>query len=845
MTINVLMVAEKPSIAETLAQALSGGNNYTTRSGSTKVHEFKYRFNGQDAWIKVTACVGHVFNVDFPPKYNNWDKIDPNELYSAPVVKLESNAKMRMPAHFKKEARGCQHLVLWLDCDREGENICFEVIDSIEDSLSGPKGIWRAHFSALDAPSLKKAMENLGYPNKNESDSVDTRQELDLKIGCSFTRFQTKYFQGRYGDLDSNLISYGPCQTPTLWFCVQRHDEIKAFQPEPYWTLDCRIDYNGQTYDLEWNRGQVFDQLVCNTFRDICQGGDALVTDITQKAESRARPQALNTVQMLKMASTLLGLGPTQALHQAERLYLSGYITYPRTETNCYPKTFDLRTCVAAQQGNPYWGNHARDLINGGLNRARDGHDAGDHPPITPVRGATESQVGDGWRLYEMITRHFLASVSGDCKFNRTKVFFNINDEVFTLTGRQLIDPGFTKVQRSGEMQDIAVPSIKKGEKCVVKNLSIGSHKTSPPPYLSESDLLALMEKNEIGTDASMATHINNICERNYVSLTEGRRLIPSSLGIALVHGYQVIDNELVIPKIRADIESSCTLVAKGKAHKDQVIRYALKLFQDKFQYFVRSIEMMDELFGTTFTTLESTGRSLSRCGVCNHYMNLVDKRPVRLYCRTCEVTYGMPQDGTIKLYKELKCPLDNFELVLAVNKLGRTYPLCPRCFNDPPFESGGRKMSCWDCMHPTCKHSILKVGVLSCPECEGGTICLDVNSAPKWKMDCSVCTFQIKLFENAFKIEVANGVEPCEECESKKIKCTFKTGKSPLPNNEIERTACIVCDPVFNKLVSSTFSQVFRKRKGGKKGKGKGGKGGGKRGKDKNVDPKMTFDGF
>merc|ERR1712232_884973 len=247
---------------------------------------------------------------------------------------------------------------------------------------------WRAKFSSLAPVDLKKAMQNLGSPNKDESDAVEARQEIDLKLGCSFTRFQTKYFQGKYGDLDTNLISYGPCQTPTLWFCVRRHDEITSFQPESYYTIDVQITKGQQEFHLEWQRGQVFDQPVAHVFRDIVTEGNApaKVTDISQKEDRLARPQALNTVALLKMASTRLGIGPQQAMHMAERLYLGGWLTYPRTETNTYPKNFDLRSTVAAQTNHPQWGQYAQELVQHGLNRAREGHDAGDHPPITPVR---------------------------------------------------------------------------------------------------------------------------------------------------------------------------------------------------------------------------------------------------------------------------------------------------------------------------------------------------------------------------------------------------------------------------------------------------------------------------
>ncbi|KAL8452220.1 hypothetical protein Emed_001527 [Eimeria media] len=414
-------------------------------------------------------------------------------------------------------------------------------------------------------------------------------------------------------------------------------------------------------------------------------------------------PQALNTVSLLKSASQRLGLGPHHAMQIAERLYLGGFITYPRTETNCYPPSFDLNGAVMQQTNNPYWGADARQILTKGLARPRSGTDAGDHPPITPVKSATESEVGggDSWRLYELVCRNFLASVAGNCKFKKRTISFEASKEEFSASAKICIDPGFSTVLRQTEVRDTLLPDLKPGDTIPIESVNIEEKVTSPPPYLSESDLLSLLEKHRIGTDASMASHINNICERNYVSLVGGRRLQPTKLGVCLVHGYMAIDSELVLPFVRASIEQLVDVIAKGKASREAVVVHSLKIFKAKFAYFTEKVDRMDALFDVTFTALAATGSPLSRCGRCNRYMHFIPRRPSRLHCRTCDVTLAVPQTGTIKaeahraaaivaadtLYKELKCPLDGFELLLSVNSGGKCFSFCPLCYNDPPFE--------------------------------------------------------------------------------------------------------------------------------------------------------------
>ncbi|KXS19810.1 DNA topoisomerase 3-beta-1-like protein, partial [Gonapodya prolifera JEL478] len=863
----VLMVAEKPSLAESIAKILAGGGIQMRRGIATNVWEWNGMWHDQQATFRMTSVLGHVFSIDFPSAYNNWDAVPPIELYDAPTEKNESNPKQHVAKHLQVEAKGANYLVLWLDCDREGENICYEVMKCAQPNMRAPPGggskrslILRARFSAITATEIKSAMAKLGLPNENEAKAVDVRQELDLKIGVSFTRFQTRFFQGKYGNLDSSTISFGPCQTPTLALAVARRDAILSFEPRSFWTLRARISVSGRALAVPSDKGRFWERNKANAMRDTLRGkGVARVVRLSDDKRTVQRPRALNTVEMLKAASKRLGMSPAEAMSISERLYTSGFISYPRTETTAYPPTFDLAGALLPHKDHPAWGSYVRELLKEGVKRPEGGVDKGDHPPITPTRCATEFDLaGSDWRLYDMITRTFIASLSPNLKYLRTSVTFSLGnakaggtEPTFTTTGRRLLYLGFASVahwawrhgpsdrdddepedddneDESGEVKggDELPPGLEPDKEYPLEDVVVREGVTKPPEYLTEGEMVGEMERLGIGTDASMALHIENIVNRRYVTV-EGprRRLVPTNLGIVLIHGYQKIDPELSLPTLRSAMEKRISLVASGALPADEVLKEELDVFRAKFRFFSENIDKMDNLFEATFSPLASSGRPLSKCGRCRRYLNYLALRPQRLHCRTCDETYAVPQGGTIKLYRELKCPLDGFELVyFTTGSKGKGFPFCPRCYSTPPIVEEGlveAPMGCNQCPVTTCEHSAVRCGVCPCPEerCKGVMI-LDATSAPRWKICCNQCTLVMSFDDSVHNVTLCP--TSCEDCGCRLLDLSF--GKKA--EREDLRESCIQCDEEdLAGVVETTFARLFARRRG--RGRGRGRRGG------------------
>lgn len=273
---RVLNVAEKPSVAKAVAGILSHNQVHVRegRSPYNKIFEFSYSIGGQPCLMLMTSVTGHLMEMDFEDQYRKWHSCDPAVLYQAPIRKRVPEDKLALQRTLQEEARRCQRLVLWLDCDREGENIAYEVVEVCQGS--NPRlDIWRAHFSALIERDIHHAAQHLGRPNKMFADAVDARQEIDLRIGASFTRFQTMLLKDSfilpYADEERKMVlSYGPCQFPTLGFVVERYWQVQAHVPEEFWAINCSYSANEGSCQFVWMRGRLFDHLAASVIYEMC-----------------------------------------------------------------------------------------------------------------------------------------------------------------------------------------------------------------------------------------------------------------------------------------------------------------------------------------------------------------------------------------------------------------------------------------------------------------------------------------------------------------------------------------------------------------------------------------------
>lgn len=599
---RILCVAEKPSIAKSVAFSLSGGNSRLRKSSFNKSpmnYDFKFNF-GRDLGecdVTMTAVFGHLTSIDFPPEFG-WGKCPPERLFEASIFEKKSNPDVA--SNIAKEARNAQLLMIWTDCDREGEFIGYEVLSaaSLYNRNLTLDNTLRAVFSHTQTNHIINAARNPVKLHRGSIDAVDIRRELDLRTGACFTRFLTTLYRGVLNQQQQSdlIVSYGGCQFPTLGFVVDRYIRVKEFVPQEFWHIDAETVKDDQKVAFQWDRVHLFDRLSAallyeNSF--LLLKDRLRIYKVEQKPTSNYRPFPLTTVELQKNGSKFLKLSAKEMLDTAEKLYNLGYLSYPRTETDRFPLAMDLKDLVSKQTNNAPWSDYASSLLNdNGFRQPRAGsHDDHAHPPIHPIRECNLSSLNlKELKVYEFVVRHFLACCSEDAKGSMTNVGMRWGEETFHTSGLTVLERNYLDVYPYYNWNSSkALPNFHLDEEVTLKKVELKAGKTSPPNHITEPELIALMDLNGIGTDATIAEHIEKIISREYiVKQTKGNTkiLTPTLLGMSLVKGFNKIgfDNiSLSKPFLRKNLESKLTDIVEGRITKQEVKAEITEMYVEAF----------------------------------------------------------------------------------------------------------------------------------------------------------------------------------------------------------------------------------------------------------------------
>ncbi|KAF2621244.1 DNA topoisomerase III [Macroventuria anomochaeta] len=648
---KVLCVAEKPSIAKAVANHLGGRVTTDSVRGIQWVKNYKFDFRFQQ-WgqcdVTFTCVAGHIVGHDFTERYRKWHSCPPADLFDAPIQSFIAEDKKAVASNIESQARGSQILFIWTDCDREGENIGTEIRD-IALKVNPRLRIFRARFSNIERAHVIQASQNPIQLDEAQSNAVAARTELDLRLGAAFTRMQTLALQSMIpvrGDERGKMISYGSCQFPTLGFVVDRYLRVHNFVPEPFWYIKVHHTKDDVEVKFNWRRGHLFDRMAVTLIFEKCLiSKTAKVIKMAKKPTKKWKPLPLTTVELQKMGSRFLHMSSQDVMKVAEELYTKGWISYPRTETDQFDRGMDLRSIVSRQTQDGRWGNFAQNLMNGGFNQPRNGRNNDKaHPPIHPVNYVASNALNseNERKVYEFVVRRFLACCSEDAVGEATDIEIDYGAEIFHAHGLRVIARNYLDVYPYDKWESSQqLPHYTVGETFEPTEVNMLDGKTSAPTYLTEPELIALMDVNGIGTDATMAEHIAKIQEREYViarpkggaagnagnGAGRGRgrgrgrggarggrggaaaghnggggaaaggvqEFIPTTLGVALIEGYDNvgIETSLSKPFLRKEMELQMKAICEGRTTRNDVVQQNLDQYRAIFNRTVQQINVL------------------------------------------------------------------------------------------------------------------------------------------------------------------------------------------------------------------------------------------------------------
>ena len=646
-----LVIVESPTKVKTIKKFL--GSNYVVMASNGHVRDLPKSQMGVD------------LEHDFEPKY------------------ITIRGKGEILAGLRKEVKKADKIYLATDPDREGEAISWHLMKALK--LEGKK-VYRISFNEITKSAVKASLKNARDIDMDLVDAQQARRVLDRIVGYKISPvLWAKVKRG---------LSAGRVQSVALRIIADREDEIAAFIPEEYWSLDANFKVKGEKkpltakfYGTKDEKITIHNEEELHKILADLEEAEYEVVDVKRGERSKKAPLPFTTSTLQQEASKALNFATSKTMRIAQQLYEGvdikgsgtvGLITYLRTDSTRISEEADAnaRAYVGKAYGEEYVAETASEQKqkNDGKN-IQDAHEAIRPSDVTRVPAEIkESLTRDQFRLYQLIWKRFVASRMQPAKYETTSVKIGADDYRFTVSASKIIFEGFrlAYVESDEEKQsgNVMVNSIDKDSELTKESFDYKQHFTQPPAHYTEASLVKTLEELGIGRPSTYAPTISTIITRRYVA-KENKNLYMTELGEVVNNIMKQSFASIVDVNFTAYMEGLLDMIAEGKVEWKSVISNFypdLKEAVEKAEKELETVKIEDEV---TDVVCEECGR------------NMVIKYGPHGKFLACP---GFPECHNTKPYLEkigVACPKCGKDIVLRKTKKGRRYYGCednPEC---------------------------------------------------------------------------------------------------------------------------------------------------------------------
>lgn len=659
----------------------------------------------------VVASMGHVRDLpsarlsvdianDFAPKYA--------------IIKGKENFVKEL----QKKAEKSDYVYLATDPDREGEAISWHLATILGLNLDDKN---RVTFNEITKHGVTEGMENPRCIDEDLVNAQQARRILDRLIGYKLSPFISQKI--RRG------LSAGRVQSVALRLVVDRENEIRAFVPQEYWSIDAMFTnppgkktFSAALYGKNNEKIKIVNKDQSDAVLADLEGAEYTVTSVKKGTRRKSPTPPFTTSTLQQEASRRLSFQARRTMKAAQELYEGldveglgtvGLITYMRTdslrisdEARAAGNQFILDT-----YGEKYLPKKPRHYKSKG--NVQDGHEAirPSMPGVTP-ESVKSSLTSDQYKLYKLIWERFIASLMESCLQETVKVEISAGDYIFTASGYTVKFDGFTAlyeetVDDAKDDSSAPLPSISEGDKLKLKSLLGNQHFTQPPARYTEASLTKALEENGVGRPSTYVTITSTIVAREYVK-REGKQFVPTELGEAVIKLLEDKMPNIVNVKYTSKMEEDLDKIDSGeKDYIDMIRRY--------YDEFEKPLEQAKKDMQGVKIKLkeEETDEICEKCG-----RNMVVKVGRFGKFLACP---GYPECKNTKplvLKTKAKCPECGGDVIEKKTKKGTSfygcsnYPNCNFMTWDMPSDE----------VCPRCGKSLFrrKGNVLYCPDTEG-----------------------------------------------------------------------------------------------------------------------------